>query len=132
MFCDKQTLPVSLLIELFLRYLRYCGSEASNEDEKTLPDSSPRSPDSQRKAATLTITSRASFAFNSLKKPKIEHEPIKTGEPYGPHEVMDKNDKEKSCAKSDGEAELNSENDSPMRRGANLDVPRRSKLKASR
>ena len=99
--------------------------------EKKASDSLAKSPESQRKA--LTITSRATFAFNnqsSPSKPKIEHEPIKSGEPYGPHDVLSKN-KEKSSSKSDNEAEINSENDSP-RRGSNLGVPRRSKLKASR
>lgn len=116
-------------------FCRYCGFEISNDNEKTSRDCSLKSPDTPRKASTLTITSRAAFAFSqsSLKKPKINHEPIRTGEPYGPHDIMARNSKEKLCAKSDGEVEMNSENDSPRRRGASLDVPhKRSKFKASR
>ena len=98
-----------------------------------MSDSSPKSPESQRKATPLTITSRATFAFNSLKKPKINREPIGNGEPYGPHDLLSKTSKEKIGGKSDGEAEITSETDSPRRREASLDVPRqRSKLKASR
>ncbi|XP_028393329.1 kinesin-like protein KIF26A isoform X2 [Dendronephthya gigantea] len=118
--------------------LRYCGSEQDNENENTDLVSSPKSPDSQRKATPLTITSRASFAFNqsTLKKPKIDNEPIKTGEPYGPHEVMSRNSKEKLCAKSEGEVDIHPEmnSDAPRRKGVCLNVPvrQRSKFKASR
>jgi hypothetical protein len=115
-------------IQSNIYFYRYCGYEVN---ENKTSDSSAKSPDSQRKATPLTIISRATFAFSQspLNKPKIAHEPIRSGEPYGPHDDMSKN-KQKLYAKSDGEAEMNSENDSPRR--ASLDVPRRSKLKASR
>lgn len=85
-----------------------------------MADFLPQSPELQRKATPLTVTSRATFAFNQsiLKKPEIEHE-SPCGEPYGPHDVTTK----------DSEVET----DFPRRRGSNLVVPRqRSKLKASR
>lgn len=118
--------------------LKYCGFEENKECEARHPsDCPPKSPSlsEESKRTPLTITSRATFGFNfgSLKKPTTKNGLIKAGEPYGPHQVVPRNNKEKLMPTTNAEAIVNSENDSPKHLNNSLDVPRqRSKLKLSR
>ncbi|XP_046859085.1 kinesin-like protein KIN-14E isoform X3 [Xenia sp. Carnegie-2017] len=109
--------------------LKYCGSQQRkyNEQKENID-----TPESQRKTVSLTITSRAAFAFgqSSPLKPKIKDKQFKYSEPFVPHCVELKHEKEDvTVQKKDVSSSQNmTRKDSKM-----LDVFRqRSKLKAAR
>ena len=116
--------------------LKYCGYELNNECDNLSPKSPALSEDGRR--APLTITSRASFAFNfgtpPSKKAAIENENIKSDEPYGSHfEASSTKCNEKAISRKGEMTPVNSESDSPKKSSCKLGVPRqRSKLKISR